>query len=250
MIDETPTYTRRQRRPRGITGGLILIALGVVFLLQQWGRFDIQNWWAIFILIPALGSFASTYAIYRHSGTINRAVISNFFGALMILTVALMFFFNVSWAVFWPLFIILPGLSLFLTGLPFDGPDAPRFREFEAFARPWATGAGLGAMLLGAGFLSANLGLFDPATMWPQWWGLTILFPAVGGLIATMQLYNEEQRFGWLATGNLVAALIVAAVGIVALLGVDWNLLWPIILIAGGCLVLLGAFRRQPGAQR
>ena len=247
MTDESSIHDRRQRRPRGVTGGIILIALGLVFLLQQWGRFDLQNWWAIFILIPAFGSLASTYAIYEHSGRINRAVVGNFFGAMMILTVALIFLFNLSWAVFWPVFIILPGLSMFLTGLPFDGVNTPRFREFEAFARPWMTGTGLGAMLLGAGFLSANLGAFDPAVVWPQWWGVTILFAAVGGLVATAQLYNEEGRFGWAATGNLVAALIVAAVGIVAVLGVDWNLLWPIILIAGGCLVLLSAFRRQPG---
>jgi hypothetical protein len=248
MSEELSIGTRHQRRPHGITGGLILIALGVIFLLQQWGHFDLQNWWAIFILIPALSSFASTYAIYQHTGTVNRAVIGNFFGAVMILTVAFIFLFNLSWGVFWPFFIILPGLSMFLTGLPFGSAKTPALQQLEAFGRPWLMGTGLGVVLLGTGFLVANLDLFNPATVWPQWWGLMILCAALGGLWATAQLYNEEGRFGIVATANLTAAVVVAAVGVVALLGVDWNLLWPIVLIVAGCLVLLSVFRRT-GAQ-
>jgi hypothetical protein len=50
--------------------GVILILLGVAFLLQNIGTFSIplENWWALFILIPALGAFDTARRIYRKSG--------------------------------------------------------------------------------------------------------------------------------------------------------------------------------------
>jgi hypothetical protein len=46
---------RRFNRHRGSgwIWGLGLVALGVIFLLQNFGIFIMNNWWAIFILIPA-----------------------------------------------------------------------------------------------------------------------------------------------------------------------------------------------------
>src|SRR5437899_3153571 len=48
--------------------GLALIALGVIFLAQNFGYPIPQNWWAFLILIPAVGSFAAAWNIYRRSG--------------------------------------------------------------------------------------------------------------------------------------------------------------------------------------
>ena len=47
---------RRQARGGGSPWmvGLVLIAVGVVFLLQNTTGFYINNWWAFFILIPRL----------------------------------------------------------------------------------------------------------------------------------------------------------------------------------------------------
>ena len=63
---------RRQRR-EGTGGwivGVILIVLGGLFLLQNSGalRIPLTSWWALFILIPALGAFERAWRVYRSTG--------------------------------------------------------------------------------------------------------------------------------------------------------------------------------------
>jgi hypothetical protein len=50
--------------------GLILIVLGGIFLLRNTGIFDIplKNWWALFILIPAIGALDTALRMYRSAG--------------------------------------------------------------------------------------------------------------------------------------------------------------------------------------
>jgi len=101
-----------------------------------------------------------------------------------------------------------------------------------------------GAVFLGAGFLAMNLGILNPASIIPHWWGIAILIPAFGGLVTAVMLAAAGHGLGWTAIGNLVSTAIYAAVGIVALLGISWNLLFPIIIIAVGVVMLVGVFRR------
>lgn len=50
MIDATPA--RRSRYGTWIPG-IVLIGLGLIFLVQEYFGYQIHNWWALFILIPA-----------------------------------------------------------------------------------------------------------------------------------------------------------------------------------------------------
>src|SRR5688572_4259602 len=70
---------RRQRRLERLAdpsrrgawvAGLIMISLGGIFLLRNTGTFDIplKNWWALFILIPAIGSLDTARRLYRSAG--------------------------------------------------------------------------------------------------------------------------------------------------------------------------------------
>mgnify|MGYP001316381740 CR=1 FL=1 len=45
-------------RRGGWIGGAILIFIGTVFLLKNFGFPFPENWWAVFILIPAVAAFA------------------------------------------------------------------------------------------------------------------------------------------------------------------------------------------------
>ena len=42
-------------------GGAILVVLGLIFLAQNLGIATLNNWWAIFILIPAVGAFTAAW---------------------------------------------------------------------------------------------------------------------------------------------------------------------------------------------
>jgi len=60
---------RRAARYAGggaLIGGVALIAFGVIVMLQNMGLVQLHNWWALFILIPALGSFATEVASRKY----------------------------------------------------------------------------------------------------------------------------------------------------------------------------------------
>jgi len=117
---------RRQRREErreamGIPGGstwvvgLILIVLGGAFLMQNMGRFFLPftNWWALFILIPALGSLDRAYRVYKNAG--NQLTVfarNSLFVGLILTLVAGIFLFNLNWTFYGPVLLILVGLGI------------------------------------------------------------------------------------------------------------------------------------------
>ena len=98
--------------------GLIFIAGGAIVLLNQMGVLSFgSNWWALFILIPAIGSFRGAYNRYR--ATNNLFDMSVMMPALIgLFMVALMFNllvgngWNFNWSLFWPIILILIGLGM------------------------------------------------------------------------------------------------------------------------------------------
>lgn len=97
--------------------GAVLIVLGVMFLAQNLWKFNFpfQNWWALFILIPALGALGDAYRKYRDSeNQITRSVRNSVFGGIILLIVTATFLFNLSWTYLGPVLIILVGLGIIL----------------------------------------------------------------------------------------------------------------------------------------
>lgn len=93
--------------------------LGVGFLAQSFGIIAFENWWALFILIPAIGSFAAAWRRYQEAGgRVTSGVLGSVIGGVVISAIALGFLFNFSlglnWNLIWPLMLILGGLSLLL----------------------------------------------------------------------------------------------------------------------------------------
>jgi hypothetical protein len=233
-----------RRRSSGIIWGLILITLGGLFLLQQLTNFDFQNWWALFILIPAIGSFSSAWYAFQQNERFNEGVRSGISSGLIILTVAIIFLLGLDWTVWWPLMVIVPALTFIFSGFTIPGSRESERPLSRRLYRPWTGWIGLGALVLGAGFLARNLDIFDPATVLFHWWAIPILIAALGGVITSVMLVFSGSGFGWAGISNLVTTAIFAAVGLVALTGIDWNLLTPIIIIAAGVIILLGVFRK------
>ncbi len=101
-----------KNRNNAVLGG-ILILIGSIFLLQNMTNFNIGNWnwWALFILIPALGSLSRAWAVYRTEGQANEAVRGPLVGGVVLLLVTSMLLFNLSWGMLWPLFLIIFGVA-------------------------------------------------------------------------------------------------------------------------------------------
>ncbi len=111
---------RRAQRGAGGTawvGGVVLIVLGVVFLLQNVRGFYLTNWWALFILLPALGSFADAWNVYRQAGRLNRRVRGALISGGVFSLVAAAFLFEWNWGVVLPVLLIIWGVILLLNSL-------------------------------------------------------------------------------------------------------------------------------------
>jgi hypothetical protein len=113
MSEFTPSQTPSASRNGSIIGGIVLVGLGVIFLLQNFGVLYIDNWWALFILLGTAAAWGSAWRIYKNNGQrITQAVAGPFFGGIFPLAVALIFLFNLDWGAVWPVFLIIAGLSV------------------------------------------------------------------------------------------------------------------------------------------
>ena len=111
---------RRARRGSNSTawvGGVVLIVLGVIFLLQSVRGFSLNNWWALFILIPAFGSFADAWNIYRQTGRLTRRVRGALISGCVFSLVTAAFLFNWNWGIVLPVLLIVWGVTLLLNSL-------------------------------------------------------------------------------------------------------------------------------------
>lgn len=228
--------------------GIVLILLGFLFLAQQFGNFSFENWWALFILIPVFSAFGSAFGIWRKVGRFNFAVWSTFYGGLFPLLVALMFLFDLDWGDYWPLFVILGGIGMFVSGFPFKRPEDDKTPAAVLCHRPWMVFIGLSATLFGFIFLRMNLAYDSfPYLDFENWWGLFILIPALGGLVTAVLLLIGRHSVVLILI-NLALAAVITLTGMIAVLGLDWslmNLTTPMILILVGLGLIFG-FGRKP----
>lgn len=101
----------------GLITGLVLIGLGVVFLWQNLFGYELlENWWALFILIPAVSRLAYAWRASRARGNWGGAAGHSLTWGLVLATVALIFLFGLEFGNLWPVLIILVGVSLLLRG--------------------------------------------------------------------------------------------------------------------------------------
>ena len=101
------------KRPSGLILGGILILIGIIFLAQNVTDWDLGNWnwWALFILIPAVGSLANAWRIYRAQGRPTAAMRGPLVGGFALLLVTTILLFDLDWGTLWPLFLIIVGLG-------------------------------------------------------------------------------------------------------------------------------------------
>jgi hypothetical protein len=97
--------------------GLILIALGVIFLAQNFGYGLAGNWWALLILLPAFACFAGAWSMYqRNGGNLTPPVTSAAVAGIFLAALALILFRGVELARFWPIILIVLGLAALFSG--------------------------------------------------------------------------------------------------------------------------------------
>lgn len=205
----------------GVTqwGGLSLVLLGGLLFLLSVLNVSLENWWALFILMPALAMFGGGWVLPRNENG-RFSIASRFFFALslVILVVAGMFLLNMDWSIWWPLMIITPGLSLLLVvGRNSDNPIASAWIGFFRWVS--ATMLGLGGVFLAYTFGFTDLDGFGQL----QWWGVFIAFPAIGALLNGVRLSGRVGLLNGNVLSLLFIALIMGITAVVELLDISWT---------------------------
>ena len=111
-----PELNAAYRHWSGLTTGLVVIAIGIAFLLWNFGVrlpfMHYRNWWALFILIGAVGPLSYALHRYREKRKFDAVMLHSLISASAIVMVALIFLLNLDWTRWWPVFIIIGGLYM------------------------------------------------------------------------------------------------------------------------------------------
>jgi hypothetical protein len=110
-------YWHRSRGRGGWVGGAILILLGLVFLLQNLHIFYLHNWWALFILIPALAFFAAAWGQHAYTGRFDRRARMAVLWGLALTGLSIAFLLDIQWGLFWPVALIALGVLMLINAL-------------------------------------------------------------------------------------------------------------------------------------
>jgi hypothetical protein len=98
----------------GWAGGALLILLGVIFLMRNFGLVYPFNWWALFILLPAFGAFSAAWTLYWQAGRLGAPARGALIGGTLLTLVAVTFLFNLNWGLVLPVLLILAGIAMLL----------------------------------------------------------------------------------------------------------------------------------------
>jgi hypothetical protein len=119
---ETSPSVVTERRPKksdggsNVLAGVALVTVGVLFLLANTIGFTLNNWWALFILIPAVGNFQRAWHIRQRNGRFTHGARGSITGGLILTFVAFTFLFSWDWGTIWPVFLIIGGLGALFGG--------------------------------------------------------------------------------------------------------------------------------------
>lgn len=117
MARREERWQRHGSRRHGWIWGIILVILGVVLLLENLGMRFLENWWALFILIPAFWAYVGAWDVYQDNNRLTRRAASALTLGILLTVVAFVFLLNVAVGVYWPVLLIAGGLALLMTGL-------------------------------------------------------------------------------------------------------------------------------------
>ena len=110
--DGTARVTSEKRYQNNWIAGIMLVAIGAIFLLANVTDFYLQNWWALFILIPAISSIINGVKEYQSNGRYTKDARNSMIWGVILGLISATFLFNLNWAYIWPFFLIFAGVGI------------------------------------------------------------------------------------------------------------------------------------------
>lgn len=93
----------------------VLIVVGLGLLASNFTDFTFNNWWALFMLIPAFGMFASVWRDSQVNGRITSNSTGPLISGLAMVVMMIVFLFNLNWSGLWPLGLVFGGIAVLLS---------------------------------------------------------------------------------------------------------------------------------------
>ena len=196
-------------------GGAMLIFMGVALVaVNLLGLRHLENWWSFFIFLPGGLFWGVGQLLASRNGR------SSFFSrsskgiGLIIITVAFLFLLNLSWEVWWPVMLMMPGVAFWLVGGTKGSVGVTAVLRLGRWI-------GVTMILLGGTFLAEQLNLINLHALFGDfhWWGLFPLIPGVGALIEGLRVL---QHSGWAATILLIASVWIISSGLMEIFDPNW----------------------------
>jgi ABC-type multidrug transport system fused ATPase/permease subunit len=105
-------WQRRAGRHTGWFAGILLIGLGIILLLVQLNIPLVANWWALFILIPALWSFVAAWDAFQDASRLTRRGAWALTVGVLLTFLSFIFLFDLVASLYWPVLLIVGGVAL------------------------------------------------------------------------------------------------------------------------------------------
>jgi len=105
---------RRAGRAGSWAVGAVLILVGVFIMLQNLTSFELENWWALFIMIPALGAFSNAWRAYNRDEGLSAPARASLISGVILTMVTAIFLLGLNWTILGPVLLILAGVGILL----------------------------------------------------------------------------------------------------------------------------------------
>jgi uncharacterized membrane protein YhaH (DUF805 family) len=98
--------------------GVVFVLAGAAILLGNFTGFRLNNWWALFILIPAVGAFSNAFRSYKNAGDrLNASARGSLIGGLTMVFMMIVFLFSLDLSLLWPVGLVVVGIGMLFSSL-------------------------------------------------------------------------------------------------------------------------------------
>ncbi len=94
----------------------VLILVGLALSVGILTGYTLDNWWALFMLIPVGTMSMEMWQDYQKNGRLSKKTNGLIIPITILSVIVAIFLFNLSWSIIWPVSFIAVGTSILLGG--------------------------------------------------------------------------------------------------------------------------------------
>ena len=112
-IEETEQVKEENGR---LVVATVMILVGLALLVGMLTGYTLDNWWALFMLIPVGTMLMELWQDYQKNGRLSKKTSGLIIPITILSAIIAIFLFNLSWSIIWPVSFIAVGLSMLIGG--------------------------------------------------------------------------------------------------------------------------------------